>query len=112
MFVSSRRQDFIMATIVAASRPFDRPTARSRHFLHRAPRIETAILTFRTPLARSLPRKCTRIRVVAGTAYLTHEGEDILLTAGETLTLTSSPYQSLISAVGALPLVIETAIRS
>lgn len=47
------------------------------------------------------------IRVVSGSAWITWEGKDVLLTTGQERQLRSSIYPALISAEQRIPLVIE-----
>lgn len=51
-----------------------------------------------------LPPNSTGIRVISGTAYITHNGEDILAAADQDVHLTAGSHKTLISAVGTTPL--------
>jgi hypothetical protein len=55
----------------------------------------------------SLPRRPVRLRVLAGTAWVTRAGLDIVLRAGECLELAAGPDSAVLSALGAEPLLVE-----
>jgi hypothetical protein len=51
------------------------------------------------------------VRVVSGRAWLTHAGEDIVLTRGEQATFPRQTDSVVITAVGKRPLVLEIATK-
>jgi hypothetical protein len=54
-----------------------------------------------------LPEAGQRLRVTAGQAWLTAQGNDVVLEARETAQLPVSAEVALVSAVGAAPLMVE-----
>jgi hypothetical protein len=54
-----------------------------------------------------IPSICKKIHVLSGSAWLTVAGEDIILTAGEKVSLGSNQDIALLSALGEMPLVLE-----
>lgn len=57
--------------------------------------------------ALRLPRSRTSIRVLAGIAWITQDGEDRFLAMGEAMTLSAAPEGTVISALGTVPLLFE-----
>lgn len=53
------------------------------------------------------PGHAERVRIVSGRAWLTHEGSDIFLDAGQEYMLKPSVYQAVISSLEVEPLVVE-----
>jgi hypothetical protein len=55
-----------------------------------------------------VPKAAARMRVLSGKAWVTFNGEDVLLGSGEGLALPSKPrYAPVVSAVGEEPLFFE-----
>jgi hypothetical protein len=54
-----------------------------------------------------LPQACQEIRVLAGCAWLTLDGQDIILTRGDQLWLAKNRDFALVSALGQNPLIFE-----
>lgn len=57
--------------------------------------------------ALRLPRSRTSIRVLAGSAWITQDGEDRFLLPGEAMTAAAGRDGVVISALGARPLLLE-----
>ncbi len=49
----------------------------------------------------------TYLRVLRGTAWITHDGQDIIVQAGQDTLLAASPFNTLVSALGDSPLIFE-----
>jgi hypothetical protein len=56
-----------------------------------------------------MPRARASLRVISGTAWITRGGSDIVLSQGEAKTFGASRESAVISALGALPLLVEVA---
>jgi mannose-6-phosphate isomerase-like protein (cupin superfamily) len=56
---------------------------------------------------RSEKRESQVLRIVSGTAWVSMEGEDIVLNPGEELKLSHGKYNAVVSPVGDEPLVYE-----
>ena len=56
---------------------------------------------------RSEKRESQVLRIVSGTAWVSMEGEDIVLNPGEELKLSHGKYNAVVSPVGEEPLVYE-----
>ena len=54
-----------------------------------------------------LPPKCRSIRVLAGQAWVTLAGEDLILAAGEKVQFVPTKDFALVSALGSFPLIME-----
>jgi hypothetical protein len=54
-----------------------------------------------------LPRSRTSVRALAGRAWITRCGEDILLEAGQAMTATADSDCVVVSALGSQPLLLE-----
>lgn len=54
-----------------------------------------------------IPSTCQEIQVLAGVAWLTAAGKDIILSAGEKASLLSHEETILLSALGNVPLTLE-----
>ena len=54
-----------------------------------------------------LPKAYREVQVLSGTAWITVDGQDIILRSGEKVSLPSSNNFALISALTPLPLVLE-----
>lgn len=58
-------------------------------------------------LHRMLVRQPTCVRVLQGTAWITHDGKDIVLQSGQKVQLDASRESTLIGALGNVPLVFD-----
>ena len=58
--------------------------------------------------ARAVPHSTRSIRVAAGSAWVTQKGMDFLLNVGEMMQLMPGSGMTVVSAVGATPLIYET----
>jgi hypothetical protein len=58
-------------------------------------------------LHRMLVRQPTRLRVLRGTAWITHDGKDIVLQPGQKVQLDASQEGTLVGALGDVPLVFD-----
>ncbi|MBZ0298487.1 MAG: DUF2917 domain-containing protein [Anaerolineae bacterium] len=56
---------------------------------------------------RSEKRESQVLRIVSGTAWVSMDGEDMILNAGEELKLSHGKHQAVVSATGDDPLVYE-----
>lgn len=54
-----------------------------------------------------IPSACQKVHVLSGMAWLTVAGEDIILTAGEKVSLGSYQDIAILSALGEVPLLLE-----
>lgn len=61
---------------------------------------------------RRLPNSVVRIRVIQGMAWVTSEGQDVIVREGETLALPKQPFPAVISALGAAPVLFEETYRT
>ncbi len=58
-----------------------------------------------------LPSSSRAVWVVSGCAWMTHGGEDILLSAGESMSIAQPRDPVVITSIGVAPLVLEVAGR-
>lgn len=58
---------------------------------------------------RMVVRRSTRLKVLQGMAWISHNGKDITLRAGQTTPLAASRQGTLVSPLGEEPLVFEVA---
>lgn len=54
-----------------------------------------------------VPSACQQLHVLSGIAWLTVAGEDIILTAGEKVSLDSNQGFAILSVLGEVPLILE-----
>lgn len=54
-----------------------------------------------------IPSTCQTVHILSGIAWLTLAGEDIILTAGEKVSLGSNQGMALLSALDEVPLLLE-----
>ncbi len=67
----------------------------------------TRHLTIGEHQAFTLPREVTRIRVLWGSAWVSHMGKDIVLYRGQTMELESSKDIAVITSTGRRPVELE-----
>ena len=64
------------------------------------------LILYRHELCR-LPPKCRSIRVLAGQAWVTLAGEDLILAPNEKVQFAPTKDFALLSALGSIPLIVE-----
>lgn len=90
-----------MSTIVVAIS--ERVSTSSKLVLH---------LTLGRRRVYRVPRTPCRLRVLAGAAWVTFDGEDNVVWAGRSIDLESPEYGALVSAIGEEDLVVEVSTRT
>jgi mannose-6-phosphate isomerase class I len=85
------------------------PTAALSHHirLQNLPKLITTCVTLQTERLLRLQTCAQTITVTAGCAYISWNGEDYLLRAGQQMLLRGSKFPALISAAGEQPLHFE-----
>jgi len=75
------------------------------------PVLVTTCVTLRRGEVYRLPSSCRAVWVVAGRAWLTHSGEDIILNQGEHAVFARHTDPVVITSTGKMPLTLEIAGR-
>lgn len=64
-------------------------------------------VTLQTSKVFRVPLECKELHILSGSAWLTVDGEDIILTSGETASLASPHSLAILSVLGNRPLTLE-----
>ena len=82
-------------------------TPDNKRITHTMESLSKAKIELMDGYVRSEKRESQVLRIVSGTAWVSMEGEDIVLNPGEELKLSHGKYNAVVSPVGEEPLVYE-----
>ncbi len=83
------------------------PSPDGKRTTHTMPALSKSKIELMNGYVRSEKRESQVLRIVAGKAWISMEGNDILLEAGQELKLSHGNHQALISPIGEEPMVYE-----
>jgi mannose-6-phosphate isomerase-like protein (cupin superfamily) len=82
-------------------------TPDAKRITHTMEKLSKCKIELMKGFVRSEKRDSQMLRIVSGTAWVSMDGEDMILNPGEELKLSHGKHQAVISATGNEPLVYE-----
>jgi mannose-6-phosphate isomerase-like protein (cupin superfamily) len=82
-------------------------TSDPKRITHTMEPISKSKIELMTGYVRGEKRESQVLRIISGTAWVSMEGEDIILQAGDELKLSHGKHNALVSPTGNEPLVYE-----
>ena len=82
-------------------------TPDAKRITHTMEALSQSKIELMTGYVRSEKRESQVLRIVSGTAWVSMDGEDVILQSGEELKLSHGKHQAVVSPAGHEPLVYE-----